>query len=264
MGRGASGENCAEAGAWNPLSRSGEGQGEGRRSRPRGRAPPGPARGDKTVWRAGVFRRLGAKLGGAGETGGAPSPPPFSGAIVSFQRPAGDLSAVLAAETPRPPAQALSSSRATATRSKSPRPRRPEPKRPAAPAPQATREDTAAFNSDQDIVALAQSKSAFSSTMTNTWRGAPSTSWKPSFRGSDPVNGARSARRLRRSETIDRVRTAEGHASMRPTAWCVAAGDWSDSGCGSSSRPSARASGPSLRAGDADDVINWEFMHVSP
>ena len=29
------------------------------------------------------------------------------------------------------------------------------------------------------------------------------------------------ARRLRRSKTIDGGKTSEGHASMRPTAWCV-------------------------------------------
>jgi hypothetical protein len=43
-----------------------------------------------------------------------------------------------------------------------------------------------------------------------------------SFRSLEPVNGARFARRLRRSETIDRLETSEVHASMRSTARCVA------------------------------------------
>jgi len=41
------------------------------------------------------------------------------------------------------------------------------------------------------------------------------------FRSFDPVNGARSARRLGRSKTIDRAKTSEVHASMRSTAWCA-------------------------------------------
>jgi hypothetical protein len=41
------------------------------------------------------------------------------------------------------------------------------------------------------------------------------------FRSFAAVNGARFARRLRRSETIDSRKTSEGHASMRSTAWRV-------------------------------------------
>jgi len=41
------------------------------------------------------------------------------------------------------------------------------------------------------------------------------------FRSFEPVNGARSARRLRRPKAIDRLETSEVHVSMRSTAWGV-------------------------------------------
>jgi hypothetical protein len=71
------------------------------------------------------------------------------------------------------------------------------------------------------------------------------------FRGSDPVNGARSARRLRRSKTIDRVRTAEGHAAKRSTAGYVAAKTAAVTVakvyCGRRPAPAGRAPGPATR-----------------
>ena len=48
---------------------------------------------------------------------------------------------------------------------------------------------------------------------------APSTSWKLLFSEALTLSMARSARRLRRSKTIDRVKTSEVHASMKSTAW---------------------------------------------
>jgi hypothetical protein len=44
-----------------------------------------------------------------------------------------------------------------------------------------------------------------------------------SFRSFEAVNGARYARRLQRSKTIDSLKTSEVHASMRSTAWSVTA-----------------------------------------
>jgi len=41
------------------------------------------------------------------------------------------------------------------------------------------------------------------------------------FRSFEAVNGALFARRLRRSKTIDSLKTSEVHASTRSTAWCV-------------------------------------------
>ena len=42
------------------------------------------------------------------------------------------------------------------------------------------------------------------------------------FRSFEAVNGALFARRLRRSKTIDSLKTSEVHAFMRSTAWCSA------------------------------------------
>jgi hypothetical protein len=43
------------------------------------------------------------------------------------------------------------------------------------------------------------------------------------FRGLDPVNGLRPPKAARQRRVIDRVKTSEGHASMRSTALHVAA-----------------------------------------
>jgi len=62
---------------------------------------------------------------------------------------------------------------------------------------------------------------------------------------------------------MDRVKTAEGLASKRPTAWSVAAKIGAVRSRESVADPAAPPQA-GLRAGNADDANNSEFMHVSP